>query len=159
MAVPDCQRSYARAIASALLALVLAIVLGGCAGTAGEAPATGIGATPETSDGALFSAGGFATEPPSDWLDGTVRLAGLPPEALETLELVATGGPYPYDQDGSTFHNREGLLPPRRGGYYQEFTVQTPASPDRGARRLVVGDATEVYYTHDHYASFRFVVP
>jgi ribonuclease T1 len=149
----------APSIAFAVLALLLAIVLGACTGTVGEAPASGISASPRVSDGLLFGPGGFASDPPSDWIDGTVGLAGLPPEALETLELIATGGPFPYDQDGSTFHNREGLLPPRRGGYYAEFTVETPGSPDRGARRLVVGDAIEVYYTDDHYASFRFVVP
>jgi ribonuclease T1 len=159
MAVPDRARADVRALAAALLVLLLAVVLGGCSGTAGEAPAAGISETSGASDGALFRDGGFALEPPSDWVDDTVPLAGLPPEALETLELIATGGPYPYRQDGSTFHNREGFLPDRRGGYYQEFTVETPGSPDRGARRLVVGDTIEVYYTDDHYASFRFVVP
>ena len=40
-----------------------------------------------------------------------------------------------------------------------EFTVETPGSPDRGARRLVVGDDAAVYYTADHYGSFSFVGP
>ncbi|MFC7740108.1 ribonuclease domain-containing protein [Nocardiopsis composta] len=67
-------------------------------------------------------------------------------------------GPFPYPQDGSTFHNREGLLPPQDTGYYKEYTVETPGSPDRGARRIVTGDShQEDYYTADHYASFDLV--
>ena len=80
-------------------------------------------------------------------------------EAIDTLGLVASDGPFPYDQDGGTFGNREGLLPARPPGSYREYTVETPGSADRGARRLVVGDGREVYYTDDHYESFRFVVP
>lgn len=87
-----------------------------------------------------------------------VLVADLPREALETIALVAQGGPYPYEQDGSTFANREGLLPPAAEGYYQEFTVPTPGSPDRGARRIVVGGDGEVYFTNDHYQSFSEVV-
>ena len=55
------------------------------------------------------------------------------------------------------FGNREGLLPDQRSGYYREYTVPTPGSQDRGARRLVIGAAGEIYYTDDHYASFRRV--
>lgn len=50
-------------------------------------------------------------------------------------------------------------MPDRATGFYREFTVETPGSPDRGARRLVAGDDTATYYTADHYESFRFVVP
>jgi ribonuclease T1 len=101
----------------------------------------------------------FAVEPPADWDGDTITHGELPPEALETLELSAAGGPYPYRQDGGTFGNREGLLPARPFGTYREYTVETPGSPDRGARRLVVGDDRDVYYTDDHYDSFRFVAP
>jgi guanyl-specific ribonuclease Sa len=52
------------------------------------------------------------------------------------------------------FSNREGRLPSRASGYYREYTVETPNSPDRGARRIVTGDGGEVYYTRDHYDSF-----
>lgn len=84
-------------------------------------------------------------------------LDGLPPEALETLELIQRGGPFPYRQDGTVFQNREGLLPARPRGYYREYTVTTPGARDRGARRIVTGgDPPEVYYyTADHYRSFR----
>ncbi|UVS77698.1 ribonuclease domain-containing protein [Actinokineospora sp. UTMC 2448] len=84
-----------------------------------------------------------------------VALSALPAEAAETWELIRRGGPFPYpDRDGSTFGNREGLLPERERGYYKEYTVPTPGSPDRGARRLVTGSAEELYYTDDHYESF-----
>jgi ribonuclease T1 len=32
--------------------------------------------------------------------------------------------------------------------------VETPNSPDRGARRIVTGAGGEIYYTADHYNSF-----
>jgi guanyl-specific ribonuclease Sa len=82
---------------------------------------------------------------------------GLPAEALDTLRLIARGGPFPHRQDGTVFQNRERLLPNRPHGYYREFTVRTPGARDRGARRIVTGgDPPEVfYYTEDHYRSFR----
>jgi ribonuclease T1 len=87
-------------------------------------------------------------------LAGEVRLADLPREARETLQLIEKGGPYPYAQDGRTFRNRERLLPPRERGYYAEYTVRTPGVRGRGARRLVAGRGGELYYTADHYRSF-----
>jgi ribonuclease T1 len=88
-----------------------------------------------------------------------VAVADLPPEARRTLALIRLGGPFPYRKDGSTFGNRERLLPPKRRGYYTEYTVPTPSSRDRGARRIVAGGnpalSDELYYTDDHYASFR----
>ncbi|MGP4017920.1 ribonuclease domain-containing protein [Saccharopolyspora sp. 5N708] len=84
-----------------------------------------------------------------------VDLSALPPEATDTVELIEQGGPYPYPQDGQVFQNREGILPDCEQGYYHEYTVETPGSDDRGARRFVVGDAGEFFYTDDHYESFR----
>ncbi len=72
----------------------------------------------------------------------------------QTLALIDAGGPFPYRQDGTVFSNREGLLPGEPHGYYHEYTVPTPDSPDRGARRLVTGAQGEAYYTGDHYSSF-----
>ncbi|QZY30877.1 ribonuclease [Nocardioides coralli] len=84
----------------------------------------------------------------------TVEVAELPPEARTTLDLIERGGPYPYAQDDGTFFNREGLLPDRPEGHYREYTVETPGSPDRGARRIVAGSDGERFWTDDHYASF-----
>ncbi|MFI5755245.1 ribonuclease domain-containing protein [Streptomyces sp. NPDC051569] len=89
---------------------------------------------------------------------GGVCYSALPSQAHDTLDLIDVGGPYPYSQDGGVFQNREGLLPSRSAGYYHEYTVVTPGSPDRGARRVITGDTTdEDYYTADHYASFKLV--
>jgi guanyl-specific ribonuclease Sa len=86
-----------------------------------------------------------------------VALSNLPPQATDTVELIDQGGPFPYPQDGTVFQNREGILPACATGYYHEYTVKTPGSPDRGARRIVTGDAGEFFYTGDHYASFQLV--
>jgi ribonuclease T1 len=87
--------------------------------------------------------------------------AGLPAEAVATLALIRRGGPFPYRQDGREFMNREGRLPDAPPGHYREYTVPTPGSPDRGARRIVTGGdpPAEWYYTDDHYRSFRPVRP
>lgn len=84
----------------------------------------------------------------------SVAVTDLPPEAGETLVLIDAGGPFPFDRDGVTFENREELLPARPSGYYREYTVPTPGSDDRGARRIVTGDGGEFYWTDDHYQSF-----
>ena len=86
-----------------------------------------------------------------------VGLGELPPEAFDTVDLIDSGGPFPYGQDGSTFGNFEGYLPDESRGYYAEFTVETPGSEDRGARRIVAGDEGELYWTEDHYDSFEAI--
>lgn len=97
--------------------------------------------------------GNAATDRP--WTAGEIGLAQLPPEARQTLALIRQGGSFPYGKDGSTFGNREGLLPRQSRGYYREYTVVTPGSRDRGARRIVAGRAGEYWYSADHYRSFR----
>ena len=87
-----------------------------------------------------------------------VNVDDLPAEARTTLALIDSDGPFPYDKDGSVFHNYEGLLPSAADGYYREYTVVTPGAPDRGARRIVTGGDGERYYTADHYESFRLIV-
>ncbi|WP_372463201.1 ribonuclease domain-containing protein [Streptomyces spinosus] len=81
-----------------------------------------------------------------------IRGGNLP--AYDTLGLIERGGPFPYAQDGTVFQNRERVLPGRPSGYYHEYTVITPGSPTRGARRIVTGDEDrEDYCTSDHYAT------
>lgn len=87
-----------------------------------------------------------------------VSLKELPSEAIETLQLIKKGPPFPYSKDGTTFGNREKLLPLKPDGYYREFTVKTPGISHRGARRIVVGQQGELYYTDDHYQSFREIL-
>jgi len=83
--------------------------------------------------------------------------AFLPPEANQTLALIADGGPFLHRQDGNVFQNRERRLPSKARGYYREYTVRTPGERDRGARRIVTGGdpPREYWYSDDHYVSFR----
>ncbi|MEU5626136.1 ribonuclease [Streptomyces tendae] len=89
---------------------------------------------------------------------GDICYSALPSQAHDTLDLIEQGGPYPFEQDGTVFQNREGILPSQSSGYYHEYTVITPGSDTRGARRIVTGEENqEDYYTADHYASFDLV--
>ncbi|MFB7270242.1 ribonuclease domain-containing protein [Streptomyces sp. NPDC056244] len=89
---------------------------------------------------------------------GSICYSRLPSQAHTTLRLIDAGGPFPYRQDGGVFQNREGILPSQSNGYYHEYTVVTPGSSDRGARRIVTGQRNnEDYYTSNHYASFSLV--
>lgn len=104
--------------------------------------------------GLALPAGAQRGPPPAAPI-GDVPAAQLPPEARATLALIRKGGPYPYAKDGTVFGNRENLLPRQRRGYYREYTVKTPGSRTRGARRIVKGAAGELFYTDDHYNSFK----
>ena len=108
------------------------------------------------------------SSPPTTSPSATVEAPPAPEGALassedsaiaEALAAIDAGEPLPHAEDGQTFQNREGLLPAQPAGYYREYTVETPGSPDRGARRLVIGNGGETYYTDDHYASFTRIDP
>lgn len=93
-----------------------------------------------------------------------VSLAELPAQGRQTYQLILQGGPFPFEKDGTVFGNRERLLPIQRRGYYREYTVAKTGARNRGARRIVCGGARPTvpdgcYYTGDHYASFRKIVP
>lgn len=119
----------------ALLALVIALAIG-----------YGIKAARDT---------GGATNPPHI---ATVALSALPAQAAQTVRLIQQGGPFPYPRsDGAVFHNNEHRLPAERDGYYHEYTVPTPGSPDRGARRIITGARGQFWYTGDHYETFERV--
>jgi|ERR1700676_429455 ribonuclease T1 len=92
-----------------------------------------------------------------------IAAAELPKEARLTLARIRDNGPFPYERDGVVFGNREGMLPPKARGYYHEYTVKTPGSRSRGARRIVCGGEratlAECYYSDDHYQSFKSIRP
>ena len=125
--------------------------------TAGPGSATAVAKTSGSSPSAARSAPKPAV-PQTDPASGLrfVAESALPNEGRETLALIRAGGPYPFPRnDDRTFSNAERLLPRQASGYYREYTVITPGSPDRGARRIVAGQGGELYYTSDHYASFQ----
>ena len=97
---------------------------------------------------------GFAREPQRT-KPNEVTLGALPKEAQETLLTIKQGGPFPYKRDGTVFGNFERRLPEKNRGYYREYTVPTPGSRDRGARRIIVSQGGEYYYTDDHYQTFQ----
>jgi ribonuclease T1 len=87
-----------------------------------------------------------------------VNLSSLPAQATTTVKLIKQGGPFPYPKnDGVVFRNAEHILPLCSSGYYHEYTVPTPGSSTRGARRIITGSAGEYFYTGDHYATFALV--
>ncbi len=89
---------------------------------------------------------------------GEIAFGQLPHEAQQTVILIKRGGPFPYEKDGAVFGNYEAQLPRKSRGYYHEYTVQKANTRHRGAKRIVTGGSgarMEMYYTSDHYRSFR----
>ncbi len=146
----------------ALVALVGFLVVRAGSGDGGSGDPVGVATTlapGTTSANAVGGAGPvFACTGDEGAGQPTVREVQLPRQARQTIDLVIAGGPFPYGEDGSVFQNREAVLPEESAGYYHEYTVTTPSSDDRGARRIVTGECGELYYTDDHYDSFRLVL-
>ncbi|MCG8917025.1 ribonuclease N [Actinokineospora sp. PR83] len=148
-------------ITGALVGLVLIVLLGWLTQVADDSDSTSApptGSTTTVVHNLPGSGSGSAAVPSRGRaVEGMVvrALSELPPQAGQTWALIEKGGPFPYPRnDGVTFQNREGRLPKQASGYYKEYTVPTPGSPDRGARRLITGSGSEVFYTEDHYDSF-----
>ncbi|MEU9547870.1 ribonuclease domain-containing protein [Streptomyces werraensis] len=134
-----------RAARSGAAAALLSVLLLGGGGTLSAPAAHAVPALP-------------ASAAPSVLAVGDICYGDLPSEAHDTLDLIDQGGPFPFEQDDTVFQNREGILPGQDAGYYHEYTVITPGSPTRGARRIVTGEEyQEDYYTADHYTSFDLV--
>jgi len=111
------------------------------------------------SAGPVLAKGSFGESAALD----SVALSQLPSEARTTHRLILAGGPFSHRQDGVVFGNRERILPRERRGFYHEYTVDTPGSRDRGARRIVCGGTQPTnpdacFYTGDHYTSFQRIV-
>lgn len=114
--------------------------------------------------GALAPAQAKAPVSAEKSFESTIAVAQLPVQGQQMLELIHKGGPFRHDKDGTVFGNRERLLPLHPRGFYREYTVRTPGLSHRGARRIVCGGKVPTtpdhcYYTEDHYASFRRIVP
>jgi RHS repeat-associated protein len=86
-------------------------------------------------------------------------------ELQNTIDRIKTNTPNPRHngKDGSDFANHHSMDDPAKptpqrldtGGNYQEWTVRTPGTSNRGERRILVDKSTgKTYYSHDHYQSF-----
>jgi ribonuclease T1 len=88
-----------------------------------------------------------------------VALTDLPAQAREVHGRIVRGETFQSERDGAVFGNREKLLPAEPRGYYHEYTVPTPGTTNRGARRIVCGGPRKspvaCWYTDDHYQTFR----
>lgn len=72
-----------------------------------------------------------------------------------TLDRIKKGDRNEHRNDGSTFQNREKRLPQRDGGYYKEYVHPTKGVSGPGPQRVILGKGGEIYYTSDHYGSFK----
>jgi ribonuclease T1 len=108
--------------------------------------------------GLVQAKGPLAADP-----QASVSIDNLPEQGRQIYTLIHKGGPFAHEKDGTVFGNRERLLPAQKRGYYREYTVATPGLRHRGARRIVCGGQPTTpdtcFYTADHYASFRKIVP
>jgi guanyl-specific ribonuclease Sa len=158
------------------LVTLLSVLLAGCGGGAGTASAPAAGASASAGSGPSAGSGAAAPNATGSGSNGAASagcpapspnppgasdsrlpvraLCALPPQAAQVWRTIQSGGRLTYSRDGIVFNNAERLLPAHNRGYYHEYTVPTPGSRDRGARRLITGQGHEVYYTGDHYASF-----
>jgi filamentous hemagglutinin len=89
-------------------------------------------------------------------IDGRVAWRG-DVDLRPVLQRIAAGRRDAHRNDGGIFGNRERQLPVQRRGYYREYVVRTPGIPHAGPQRLVLGAGGELYYTSDHYRSFKRV--
>jgi ribonuclease T1 len=139
-------RQRQKRVVALLMAVFLVVpLIGGLLAVTGTSDDTALQQSADTTTGTLPRVSDLPT----------VTLSELPTEAQQTLLLITQDGPFPYDRDGAVFQNREGILPDQPEGFYHEYTVPTPGSEDRGARRIVVGGSSQFFYTDDHYESFR----
>ena len=148
------RKSIGKQLTPYLLAFVviLAVYLAGWVGS------LGVGCTPAAEPSDLSNPAAVSKAPSPQSQSGSISLSSLPKETADTLRLIKQRGPFPYSKDGAVFSNYEGFLPAKQTGYYHEYTVITPGSSDRGARRIIAGSPGEYYYTGDHYRSFKRIL-
>lgn len=87
-------------------------------------------------------------------LDGKIAYRG-DIDLTDTLARIAAGDKLRFRNDGSVFQNRERRLPAKGEGYYREWVHPTPGLDGPGPQRVVTGRSGEIFYTADHYRSFK----
>lgn len=150
----------ARGALGALLACLVLLVSGCSTGGGDKGGSSSTTATASATASASATARAEKRAKVPEWARGmaTIRADQLPEQAQQTLRAIDAGGPFPYAKDGTVFGNYEKALPKQKRGYYHEYTVRTPGSKNRGARRIVTGDGRETFYTEDHYRTFKAVL-
>ena len=91
-------------------------------------------------------------------LDGRVVFKGTI-DLGPTLSRIKRGESNRHRNDGTTFQNREGRLPRKPSGYYKEYVQPTPGINGPGPQRLILGEQGEIWYTPDHYKTFKQIEP
>ncbi len=86
--------------------------------------------------------------------DGQVVFQGTI-DLTPTLTRIVRGQRLNLPDDGIVFQNRESRLPAQPAGYYHEYVHPTPQLYGLGPQRVIVGADGEVYYTPDHYRTFK----
>ena len=72
-----------------------------------------------------------------------------------TLDRIARGDRNTHRNDGTTFGNRERRLPPKPQGYYTEYVHPTKGINGPGPQRVISGKSGDIWYTPDHYETFK----
>ena len=72
-----------------------------------------------------------------------------------TLDRITRGEKNSHRNDGSTFGNRERRLPQKSSGYYTEYVHPTKGISGPGPQRVIVGKGGDIWYTPDHYETFK----
>jgi ribonuclease T1 len=98
--------------------------------------------TPSADSKPIASTGNAARDAQVRRVIASMDATKKPPEG------VAQGGNPP-----GVFKNREGRLP--RGGTYIESDIWPSQGRSRGTERLIFGQNPEVWFTEDHYESFK----
>lgn len=86
--------------------------------------------------------------------DGVVLFRGTV-DLQPTLDRIQRGERHPHRNDGAIFQNRERRLPAHPAGYYREYVHPTPGDSGPGPQRVILGRGGDVWYTPDHYRTFR----
>ncbi len=91
-------------------------------------------------------------------LNGNVVFKGTI-DLKPTLDRIERGEANRHRNDGTSFQNREGRLPRKPNGYYKEYVHPTPGEKGPGPQRIIIGQDGEVWYTADHYKTFKKIKP
>ncbi len=87
-------------------------------------------------------------------LNGRIVYKG-PIDLRPTLDRIERGEENRHRNDGTSFQNRENRLPRKPLGYYKEYVHPTKGEYGPGPQRIIIGKEGEVWYTPDHYKTFK----